>query len=285
MYSKFDFKLTDSFYNIEINNHLEIGKKIYDEFESSTKECVRKFIYENGHIDGSSLKEHWFNIKKADIFISHSHKDINKVKAFAGWLKHNFNLTSFIDSCVWGYCDDLLKQIDDDNCKSSNKSTYNYELRNYTTSHVHMMLSIALSEMIDNTECVIFFNTPESVKLKDDLKSIRDGKQVVTLSPWIYHELAMTTLIRKNELKRTVTSLENAFGKRTLNEYNSINIEHNVEKYLGEMVKLDENDLKKWKHYFDCMTHRIDGARIPFIEGFEKTNPLDVLYYIKNIKY
>ena len=50
--------------------------------------------------------------EKVYIFISHSHKDINKVIAFAGWLKTNFGLEAFIDSCSWGYCDELLKIID-----------------------------------------------------------------------------------------------------------------------------------------------------------------------------
>lgn len=33
------------------------------------------------------------SIAKADVFISHSHKDIEKVKAFAGWLKEK----------IWSY--------------------------------------------------------------------------------------------------------------------------------------------------------------------------------------
>lgn len=51
--------------------------------------------------------------------------------------------------------------------------TYDYNLRNYTTSHVHMMLATALTEMIDNTECIMFYNTPNSVLLADDLQKIK----------------------------------------------------------------------------------------------------------------
>ncbi len=284
MYSKFDFKLTNSFYNTELNKYLEVGKKEYDDFNAKVKRSLKNFIYDNGKIDGTSLKEHWFNIVDADVFISHSHQDIGKVKAFAGWLKYNFNLTCFIDSCVWGYCDELLKQIDDAKCKNSNSSTYSYELRNYTTSHVHMMLSIALSEMIDNSECVIFFNTPESVSLSEDLESLKKSKHSITLSPWIYHELAMTSMIRPSQLKRQVTLLEHS-EKRTLfaSEQNSIHISHDVDKYINEMIELTGEDLNKWKQTYRILTHQIDGYDIPFIRGYEDIHALDVLYSLKGI--
>lgn len=67
---------------------------------------MKEFICDNGEIKGTALKEHWFKVNTADIFISHSHRDINKVRAFAGWLYHNFGLEAFIDSCTWGYADD-----------------------------------------------------------------------------------------------------------------------------------------------------------------------------------
>lgn len=284
MYSKFDFKLTNSFYNAELNNYLELGKKEYNDFSAKVKHSLKNFIYDNGKIDGTSLKEHWFNIVDADVFISHSHQDIGKVKAFAGWLKYNFNLTCFIDSCVWGYCDELLKQIDDEKCKNTNSSTYSYELRNYTTSHVHMMLSIALSEMIDNSECVIFFNTPESVSLSDDLESLKKSNHSTTLSPWIYHELAMTSMIRPSELKRQLTLLEHS-EKRTLfaSEQNSIHISHDVDKYINEMIELTGEDLNKWKRTYQILTHQIDGDYIPLISGYEDIHALDVLYSLKGI--
>ena len=169
MYSKFNLSIGDYFYNSELNKHLESGKRIYENHEVFAKKNLKEFIFDNGHIDGTAMKSNWFQIENVDIFISHSHQDITKVKAFAGWLYDEFKLTAFIDSCVWGYCDDLLKQIDNEYCKKEDGKTYDYELRNYTTSHVHMMLSTALMEMIDNTECIMFYNTPSSVTLVEDL--------------------------------------------------------------------------------------------------------------------
>ena len=144
------------FYNSEINRHFTKGIELFSAHEKEVQDCLSEYITEDGIINGTALKEHWFSISKKDVFISHSHCDINKVKAFAGWLYDCFELEAFIDSCSWGYCDDLLKKIDKKYCYKPKTDTYDYQLRNYTTSHVHMMLSTALTEMMDNTECVIF---------------------------------------------------------------------------------------------------------------------------------
>lgn len=183
MFAKFNYIPSNSFYNMELNKCQPLGCSIYSKHENEVKECLSEFITEDGIINGTALKEHWFSISKKDVFISHSHKDINKVKAFAGWLNQTFGLEAFIDSCAWGYCDDLLRKIDDKYCYNAKTNTYNYNLRNYTTSHVHMMLSTALTEMIDNTECIIFFNTPNSINLSEELDNVK-GKQS-TISPWI----------------------------------------------------------------------------------------------------
>lgn len=53
-------------------------------------------------IDGDAISQDWFPNINSNIFISHSHLDEEYVIAFAGWLKKNFNLNAFIDSCVWG---------------------------------------------------------------------------------------------------------------------------------------------------------------------------------------
>lgn len=240
MYSKFNLSISKYFYNSELNKHLESGKKIYESHKALATKSLKEFIYDNGHIDGSAMKSNWFQIKDVDVFISHSHQDITKVKAFAGWLYDEFNLTAFIDSCVWGYCDDLLKQIDNEYCKQEDGKTYDYNLRNYTTSHVHMMLSTALTEMIDKTECIMFYNTPNSVSLKNE-------KKKVTLSPWIYHELATTSLVRICKPTRIIPILEHVDINKTYSERNNISIEYNIDEYLKEMITVESDELISWK--------------------------------------
>ena len=278
MYSKFDVVISDYFYNSELNKYLECGKQIYQSHEAQAKKSLKEFIYDNGHIDGTTMKSNWFQIEDVDIFISHSHRDITKVKAFAGWLYDKFGLLAFIDSCAWGYCDELLRQIDDKHCKKNDGKTYNYNLRNYTTSHVHMMLSTALTEMIDNTECIMFYNTPNSVSLIDDLKTIKNENKKVTLSPWIYHELSMTSLVRERKPNRRIPVLENVIIHKVYSEKNDINIEYDVEKYLADMISLSDKEFEQWKRSYAILTHKLDGDSIPSISGYEDVHPLDVLY-------
>ena len=183
MYTKFNYSPAGSFYNQVINPCLEHGRAIYKKHEEEVHNCLAQYITEDGVINGTALKEHWFSISKKDVFISHSHDDINKVIAFAGWLHDAFGLEAFIDSCSWGYCDDLLNRIDKRYCYKPKTNTYDYDLRNYTTSHVHMMLSTALTEMIYNTECIIFFNTPQSINMASELDKIEKDSKQSTISP------------------------------------------------------------------------------------------------------
>lgn len=109
----------------------------------------------DGVIDGTKLQENWFPTKhKFNVFLSHSHNDKQLAIALAGFLKDKLGLNAFIDSCLWGYSNDLLKEIDQRYCRHRNGVSFDYNKRNYSTSHVHMMLSIALSRMIDNCEAV-----------------------------------------------------------------------------------------------------------------------------------
>lgn len=247
MYSKFNCKISDYFYNQYINRFCNTGRELYEQFQQKSHDCLKKFLLDNGHIDGTSVKNQWFGIIDADVFISHSHQDIEKVKAFAGWLKDVFGLTAFIDSCVWGNCDDLLKLIDDRFCKLSDGKTYDYQLRNYTTSHVHAMLSVALLQMIDKTECLLFYNTPHSIYLASELDNVNKGKK--TLSPWIFNELSTANTIKPREPKRIeqiMESLEHWDSRRF--SYNSKpQFEYDVQAIISKMPILDDNLLKKWQ--------------------------------------
>ena len=156
----------------------ELLKRQY--FDCIKEDLKVKLIGEN-IIDGTATQKEWFPNVKADIFLSHSHKDLDRANQFAGWMKNNFGLDVFIDSNIWGDSNKLLKEIDDEICYQESSKTYNYDKRNFTTSHVHMMLSNSLAEMIDKTECIMFLETPNSVSIQNTIKH--------TESPWIYNEL------------------------------------------------------------------------------------------------
>ena len=258
MYSKFNCEISDYFYNKNINQYLEAGRKIYKNFQQQCECSLKPFLLDNGHIDGTALKDIWFSISNADVFISHSHKDIEKVKAFAGWLKGKFGLTAFINSCAWGYCDDLLKLIDDKFCKQKKKKTYDYKLRNYTTSHVHTMLSAALLDMIDRTECLIFYNTPQSICLKDELNKVDKAEK--TLSPWIYSELSATRVLRCQKPDRS-KRLSESFEYRDSSKFNDSklpHIEYDVSASIENMIKLNDDVLIEWESKHTTAEHPLD---------------------------
>lgn len=171
------------------------GLEVYKSHKQKIKESLDKYLSVDGELKASEIEKDWFPSFKADVFLSHSHKDEKDVIVFAGLL-NDIGLTAFIDSCVWGYADELLKQIDDEYCVSKANpdgsiDTYNYQRRNQSTAHVHMMLNGALMKMMDSTECLIFLDTPNSLKTKDI-------SSATTNSGWIYSELLMSKFLRKS---------------------------------------------------------------------------------------
>lgn len=193
MYRGFNLLLRNNFFKQDyFEEFQEIGVKSFSNQKAKIIEKISSFANGDGSLDGTKMQENWFPQIEADIFISHSHKDEKLAIALAGWLKKTFGLTTFIDSCVWGYANDLLKTIDNKYCLKDMHS-YSYEKRNYSTSHVHMMLSVALTQMIDNTECLFFLNTPKSITPDTIINQ--------TESPWIYSEITTSQLIRKKRLE------------------------------------------------------------------------------------
>ncbi len=89
-------------------NDLEVFKS----HKRKIKEYLDKYLSVDGELKASEIEKDWFPSFKADVFLSHSHKDEKDVIALAGLL-NDIGLTAFIDSCVLGYADELLKQIDD----------------------------------------------------------------------------------------------------------------------------------------------------------------------------
>lgn len=169
--------------------YYQLGNDIFNKDKRIIKSSLETMILKDGTLDGTKLQEQWFPSVEADLFISHSHKNEEAAIILAGYLRKVFGIISFIDSTVWSYSNDLLKQLDNEYCRNKGENTYNYHKRNFSTSHVYLMLSGALSKMIDNTECVFFLNTPDSIKPDKVIDS--------TLSPWIYSEILTTQFIRK----------------------------------------------------------------------------------------
>lgn len=160
-----------------------------------------------GIIDGDALQQACMptTIGKYDVFISHSHNSRKSAKDLAAFLKMRYGIRCFVDGFVWGSCNnDILRPIDKKwSRQDSRKDLYSYEKRNFSTSHVHAMLSMALLEMIDQCECCIFIK-PEH---EYNIAGISDS----TLSPWIYEEITMFNKVAKQKPNR-ITRIQESFS-------------------------------------------------------------------------
>lgn len=233
MYRGFNLELQTSTQH-DYNN----GMRLFRGIQLKTIQQLEHYIGIDGVIDGSELESDWFSEIQAHIFISHSHADREKAIALSGYLYEHLGLTSFIDSCVWGYCNDLLKQIDNRYCLNSNEETYSYETRNFSTSHVHMMLASALNKMIDKCECLFFINTPNSVETSQIVEH--------TYSPWIYSEILTSKLIQKKVPSRHL--MGDFEHRKTFSKADQINESLKI-KYkldLDHLEDLTEEEVINW---------------------------------------
>ena len=181
--------------------HYMNGKTLFDEQNDKVSNYLKAYIQEDkdGLLRAEAIEGEWFPTIDADIFISHSHKDVTLALGLAGWLKNEFDINCFIDSSVWGNSETLLKILDkqysvSERDKDGHIKTYDYKKRNRTTAHVHVLLNMALQKMIDRTECLFFINSSNSII------SPIDSNNNETLSPWIYSELLFSSLVRHREL-------------------------------------------------------------------------------------
>ena len=183
---------------------------------------------ESGIIDGGRLRNFVFPTDNYDVFISHSHDDLEKAKQFAAWLEEQYNYRVFLDSFVWNSADGLLREIDNLYCKQRN-GLYNYHRRNYSTAHIHTMLSMSIMEIIKRSKVGIFIDSHHSI----NLERLCNSNQAKTLSPWIYQEIMFMRQFATNSSSTRMFSCEN------LNE--NLQIAHTVD--LSDFAPLTATDL------------------------------------------
>lgn len=221
-------------------------------FDTYYEDINRSILdYTNGEIkkqliDGTKLQEEWFPVDgpkmNFDVFISHSHKDLDDiVLPFARWLYDRLGLRCFIDSQFWQYSDDLLKQIDDGYAYQPESGTYNYLIRNFTTSNIHIMLSMALMKMMNKTEMVIFIDSDNSIVYHKGEKA--------TPSPWIYEEVNFASSLEMKIPKRWQTKLTAQYREgrrieeRFFSEAHKPNIQYKIN--ISDFYGLNSNTLNQ----------------------------------------
>jgi hypothetical protein len=187
MYRGFNIKYEDHKIN---SNYYTIGRETQNAKKEEIKRKFKQYVIDNVTLKGNDIMNEWFPRNEYHIFLSHSHNDLDLALNIAGRLKYEHNLNVFVDSNVWLNCNDLLKIIDDYYCKNVNDSNYNYQARNFSTAHVHMMLMNSLNSTINSSEALFFLNTPNSISTKEVIKQ-------KTFSPWIFAEIETSKIISK----------------------------------------------------------------------------------------
>ena len=188
MYRAFNVKLDDPNWQKFATNYN------YDDLSNSSREILKKVVNSSQKISADKIKEILIPRNPYDIFISHSHKDLNLAKGLAGYLQKYCKVSCFIDSLYWGNIDDLQNEVNELHLTyddTTRRSYYDYEKTLQVAKHANMILASALTEMIDCCECVFFLNTDNSV-----IRGTEAISKNETYSPWIYHEVFTTSIIR-----------------------------------------------------------------------------------------
>ena len=241
---------------LESNKYLGyVNTRQYENDKSISLQKLQKIINSRDIIQAWEIKKLLLPSKRYDIFISHSHKDLELAKGFANYLYLFFNVTCFIDSLYWGNIDELQNELNELHLTYdgvTKKSYYDYEKTLQVAKHADMILASALTEMIDNCECVFFLNTDSSV-----IRGTEAISKNETYSPWIYHEVFTTTIIQKKQRSKFNESYQ--FRDNAIKQIPDIS--YGLD--LSGMTVLREEDILEW------------GTKI---NSNKDKHPLDVLY-------
>lgn len=262
MYKAFRLNLQDI--QAVVQTYWMYGQKQSVDLKSKLQSGLLKYMNVNGVLDGQRIMNDWFSQVKVDVFISHSHRDLKSVHALSGWLYQTFGLTSFIDSDIWGYCDDLIKEMDKAYSKDAN-GNLDYSKIRETTAHVHVMLMSALSMMINKTECLFFIDSDQSITARDSV--------LKTGSPWIYNELLISSMIRPQEIERPQFRIEDSLVLFERREFSAAEMRIDYPAVHKHMKTITWPDLKDWKGLCNKYGNQNKASYHEF--------PLDVLYWLK----
>ena len=220
---------------------------------------LRKILFHtqstNMALKASTLWDSFFPCTDIPVFLSHSSQDKTVVRKLANYLYHEFGIISFIDSDLWGCIQDLQVEIDKQFCLQPGKQhTYDYDERNYSTAHTHMILSYALTRMINQSECFIFLKSDNSVTIDDSI--------IGTFSPWIFHELITVDTIEltrpdriDDEFAKSIESSLKHFSEQRLKVHYPIpcrRLLHLSPRMLINLKKLDIAD-GDWETYLTSL--------------------------------
>lgn len=266
MYRGFDVRLGDLWFDSK-PKYREVGQAIFDANKLVAKQTLNALRDPSGDLNADAIMKEWFPDVKPHVFISHSHQDSVHAITMAGWLESRFKLSAFVDSCAWGYADDLLAEIDKKYCWRPETETFSYEMRNKSTAHVHIMLNSALMRLMNSAECVFFINSPNSISTQNYIRS-----EQTTDSPWLFSELTITRLIQKrwpHEHRGKKVMIKSARTHDAAME--AIQIEYPADTH--HLTPLAAPDLQRWDEDVP-MYHEDPATTLDVLYGIAPEKPL-----------
>jgi hypothetical protein len=240
-----------------VEQYFQIGEKRQKQNSEVTRAKLDTFLKPGGSMDAAKMMEEWFADTQHPVFISHSRLDKNDALALSGWLEKKFGLTSFIDSCCWGHAKNLIKELDNKYC-STGEYLYSYKGSLITASHVHLMLSTALTKMMDRCECIFFLNTANSIKKVSIEQMVGSGEDGITQSPWLFHEISKLKLLRRREKAEHRESLTSFATEGVVKKADVDVPKFDYPVDLNEVPSLRRFELEIWRGSRDDDRHPLD---------------------------
>ncbi len=170
-------------FNNQAHQINEAAKKIY--------ELIKKAKHSNDDIilNHNEIKEAFFSpfkpqLKNAQVFLSHSHADINKALEVKNYLENQIKRKVFIDSLFWDYKDDVLNKL------------AKYDDISRIEDAFTLILRESLQDMIKKCPYFVFLQSSNSVS-NQGLSRNQDLLKI-TYSAWIYEELKIAHSISES---------------------------------------------------------------------------------------
>ncbi len=160
--------------NNQVHQINEAAKKIYELIENAP------YSNDNIVLKRNEIKEAFFSpfkpqLKNAQVFLSHSHADINKALEVKNYLENQIKRKVFVDSLFWDYKDDVLNKL------------AKYDDISRIEDAFTLILRESLEDMIKKCPYFVFLQSSNSVS--NQWLSRNQDLLKITYSAWIYEEL------------------------------------------------------------------------------------------------
>ncbi len=185
------YNFDDIYNNCILGSYFEEkGRELLIEYKHSVKKSIDLYFDSTSKtFDGNAIEDGWFPQIKCDIFISYSHKDLQKILSFVGWLHECFGIKAFVDYVIWENVNTLSEKLERKYYEEDIESLAEpREIMEKAYTNSRLILNSAIERMIDSVECFLFIGTSNSLI------------NFETVSPWVYAENLFSNLVRRKKL-------------------------------------------------------------------------------------